>query len=60
MKVKELIESLEGFNPEWEVHLVSNNDEEYMYKVESLYNDMPWAPITQKEACMIFIKKEEG
>lgn len=60
MKVGELIEALEGFNPNWEVHLIDNWDEEYMYSVKNVFNDMPWAPITQKQVCMIFIEKEEG
>ena len=60
MSVKELIETLEGFNPEWEIRLIDNHNEDYMYSIKSVYDDMPWAPITQKPVCMIFIEKEEG
>ena len=61
MTVKELIETLKDFNPELEVHLIdSYDDEELMYSVNNIFEDMPWAPITQKPACMMFIEKEEG
>lgn len=60
MNVGELIEALQSFNPELEVHLIDSYDEELMYSIKNIFEDMPWAPITQKPACMMFIEKEEG
>lgn len=61
MNVGGLIEALQSFNPDLEVHLIdSYDDEELMYSVKNIFEDMPWAPITQKPACMMYIEKEEG